>query len=95
MRNEGQGELQWTAWCIMEGTTKGCLQGAYYHRGMRRRPVSVPDMGAGRGLAGRDMRGAGRVWARMVGVDNHQGEGRWHGGREGKIRMDRRDQIEG
>ena len=76
----------------MEGTTEGHLQGAYYCRGMHRRPVSVPDMGVGHGLAGRDMRGARRVWARMVGMDNDPGEGRWHGGREGKIRMDRRDQ---
>ena len=80
------------AWCIMEGTTKGHLQGAYYCRGMRRRLVSVPDMGTGRGLVGRDMRGAGRVRARMVGVDNHPGEGKRHGGREGEIQMDRRDQ---
>ena len=73
----------------MEGTTEGRLQGAYYHRGMCRWPVSVPDMGAGHRLAGRDMRGAGRVRVRMVGMDNHLGEGRQHGGREGKIRMDR------
>ena len=76
----------------MEGTTEGRLQGTYYHRGMCRRPVSVPDMGVGRGLAGRDMRGARRVQVRMVGMDNHPGEGRQHGGREGKIRMDRRGQ---
>ena len=88
MQNEGRGELRWTAWCIVEGTTEGRLQGVYYHRGLRRRPVSVPDMGAGRGLAGRDMRGARRVRARMVGVDNDPGEGRWHGGREGEMRFE-------
>ena len=92
MQKEGRGKLQWMAWCIMEGTTEGHLQGAYYHRGMCRRLVSVPDMGAGHGLVGRDMKGARRVWARMVGMDNHPGEGRRHGGREGEIRMDRRDQ---
>ena len=62
---------------------------AYYHRGLRRWLVSVPDMGAGRRLVGRDMRGTRRVQARMVGVDNDPGEGKWHGGREGEIRMDR------